>query len=37
MKLIIQIPAFNEEGTIAQAGMALEREFNVTGERPPGF
>jgi Asp-tRNA(Asn)/Glu-tRNA(Gln) amidotransferase A subunit family amidase len=26
-----------EEGTIAQAGMALEREFNVTGERPPGF
>jgi Asp-tRNA(Asn)/Glu-tRNA(Gln) amidotransferase A subunit family amidase len=26
-----------EEGTIAEAGMALERAFNVAGERPPGF
>lgn len=26
-----------EEGTIAQVGMALEREFNVAGEHPPGF
>jgi len=26
-----------EEGTVAQAGLALERSFNVVGERPPGF
>ena len=26
-----------DEGTIAQAGMVLEREFGVAGERPPGF
>jgi len=26
-----------EEGTVAQAGMALEREFNVAGEHPAGF
>ncbi len=26
-----------EEGTIARAGLALEREMNVAGERPPGF
>ena len=26
-----------EEGTMAQAGMALERAFNVAGEHPPGF
>jgi Asp-tRNA(Asn)/Glu-tRNA(Gln) amidotransferase A subunit family amidase len=26
-----------EEGTMAQAGMALERTFNVAGARPPGF
>jgi Asp-tRNA(Asn)/Glu-tRNA(Gln) amidotransferase A subunit family amidase len=26
-----------EEGTLGQAGMALEREFGVAGERPPGF
>ena len=26
-----------EEGTIAQAGMALESAFNVAGEHPPGF
>jgi Asp-tRNA(Asn)/Glu-tRNA(Gln) amidotransferase A subunit family amidase len=26
-----------EEGTLAQAGMALEREFGVAGEHPPGF
>jgi Asp-tRNA(Asn)/Glu-tRNA(Gln) amidotransferase A subunit family amidase len=26
-----------EEGTVAQAGLALERSFNVIGERPPGF
>jgi len=25
------------EGTIARAGMALERAANVAGERPPGF
>ena len=25
------------EGTLAQAGLALERTFNVAGERPPGF
>jgi Asp-tRNA(Asn)/Glu-tRNA(Gln) amidotransferase A subunit family amidase len=26
-----------EEGTVAQAGIALERAFGVAGERPPGF
>jgi Asp-tRNA(Asn)/Glu-tRNA(Gln) amidotransferase A subunit family amidase len=26
-----------EEGTVAQAGLALERSFNVIGERPLGF
>jgi Asp-tRNA(Asn)/Glu-tRNA(Gln) amidotransferase A subunit family amidase len=26
-----------EEGTIARAGIAMERAFNVMGERPPGF
>jgi len=26
-----------EEGTLCEAGMALERAFNVAGERPPGF
>jgi Asp-tRNA(Asn)/Glu-tRNA(Gln) amidotransferase A subunit family amidase len=26
-----------EEGAMAQAGMALERAFNVTAEHPPGF
>jgi Asp-tRNA(Asn)/Glu-tRNA(Gln) amidotransferase A subunit family amidase len=26
-----------EEGTVAQAGIALERAFGVVGERPPGF
>jgi Asp-tRNA(Asn)/Glu-tRNA(Gln) amidotransferase A subunit family amidase len=26
-----------DEGTVAQAGMALEKAFDVTGERPPGF
>jgi len=26
-----------EEGTLARAGMALERTFAVNGERPPGF
>jgi Asp-tRNA(Asn)/Glu-tRNA(Gln) amidotransferase A subunit family amidase len=26
-----------EEGTLAQAGMALEKEFGVAGEHPPGF
>jgi Asp-tRNA(Asn)/Glu-tRNA(Gln) amidotransferase A subunit family amidase len=26
-----------EEGTMAQAGMALERAFGVSGQRPPGF
>jgi Asp-tRNA(Asn)/Glu-tRNA(Gln) amidotransferase A subunit family amidase len=26
-----------EEGTIAQAGMALEAAFNLAGEHPPGF
>jgi Asp-tRNA(Asn)/Glu-tRNA(Gln) amidotransferase A subunit family amidase len=26
-----------EEGTLGNAGMALEREFNVMGEHPPGF
>jgi Asp-tRNA(Asn)/Glu-tRNA(Gln) amidotransferase A subunit family amidase len=26
-----------EEGTVASAGLALERSFNVINERPPGF
>jgi len=26
-----------EEGTLGRAGMAMERAFNVAGERPPGF
>lgn len=26
-----------EEGTLGQVGMAMEREFGVAGERPPGF
>jgi Asp-tRNA(Asn)/Glu-tRNA(Gln) amidotransferase A subunit family amidase len=26
-----------DEGTIGQVGMALEREFGVADERPPGF
>ena len=26
-----------DEGTIAQAGLALERHFNVAAENPPGF
>jgi len=26
-----------DEGTLASAGMALERSFNVMGEHPPGF
>jgi Asp-tRNA(Asn)/Glu-tRNA(Gln) amidotransferase A subunit family amidase len=26
-----------DEGTLAQAGMALERAFGVSAERPPGF
>ncbi len=26
-----------EEGTVGRAGIALEREFNVSGERPAGF
>jgi Asp-tRNA(Asn)/Glu-tRNA(Gln) amidotransferase A subunit family amidase len=26
-----------DEGTIARVGLALERAFNVAGERPPGF
>jgi Asp-tRNA(Asn)/Glu-tRNA(Gln) amidotransferase A subunit family amidase len=26
-----------EEGTIGRVGLALEREFGVAGERPPGF
>src|SRR5579863_973240 len=26
-----------DEGTVAQAGMALESAFNVAGEHPPGF
>ena len=26
-----------EEGTIARAGIAMERAFNVAGEHPPGF
>ena len=26
-----------DEGTVVRAGLALERAFNVVGERPPGF
>jgi len=26
-----------DEGTLASAGLALERAFNVVSERPPGF
>src|SRR5437870_10532959 len=26
-----------EEGTVARAGLALERAFSVASERPPGF
>ena len=26
-----------DEGTLATAGLALEKSFAVTGERPPGF
>ena len=26
-----------EEGTVARAGLALEKAFNVVGENPPGF
>ncbi len=26
-----------DEGTLGRAGIALEREWNVAGERPPGF
>jgi Asp-tRNA(Asn)/Glu-tRNA(Gln) amidotransferase A subunit family amidase len=26
-----------EEGTVARAGIAMERAFGVVGERPPGF
>ena len=26
-----------EEGTVGQAGLALEKAFSVVGERPPGF
>ncbi len=26
-----------DEGTVARAGLALERSFNVMGEHPPGF
>jgi Asp-tRNA(Asn)/Glu-tRNA(Gln) amidotransferase A subunit family amidase len=26
-----------DEGTVAQAGLALEKAFGVAGERPPGF
>jgi len=26
-----------EEGTLVNAGMALERAFGVVDERPPGF
>ena len=26
-----------DEGTIGEVGLALEREFNVAGQRPPGF
>jgi Asp-tRNA(Asn)/Glu-tRNA(Gln) amidotransferase A subunit family amidase len=26
-----------DEGTLASAGLALERAFGVAGQRPPGF
>jgi Asp-tRNA(Asn)/Glu-tRNA(Gln) amidotransferase A subunit family amidase len=26
-----------DEGTVGQAGLALEKAFAVVGERPPGF
>jgi Asp-tRNA(Asn)/Glu-tRNA(Gln) amidotransferase A subunit family amidase len=26
-----------DEGTVAQAGLAMEKAFGVAGERPPGF
>jgi len=26
-----------EEGTLAEAGIAMERAFNVAAQRPPGF
>ena len=26
-----------DEGTVARAGMAMERTFNVMDQRPPGF
>jgi Asp-tRNA(Asn)/Glu-tRNA(Gln) amidotransferase A subunit family amidase len=26
-----------DEGTVARAGVALERAFGVAGEAPPGF
>ena len=26
-----------DEGTVARAGLAMERAFNVVGERPAGF
>jgi Asp-tRNA(Asn)/Glu-tRNA(Gln) amidotransferase A subunit family amidase len=26
-----------DEGTLGRAGLALEREFGVADERPPGF
>jgi Asp-tRNA(Asn)/Glu-tRNA(Gln) amidotransferase A subunit family amidase len=26
-----------EEGVIARVGLALEKKFDVFGERPPGF
>jgi hypothetical protein len=26
-----------DEGTIARAGLSLERSLGVVGERPPGF
>ena len=26
-----------DEGTVAQAGLALEKAFSVVGDRPPGF
>jgi len=26
-----------EEGTIARAGLAMERAFGVADQRPPGF
>lgn len=26
-----------DEGTVAQAGLAMEKAFDVAGERPPGF